>query len=313
VLLCSLLIDFGAISNVIVPFNFPAKNAPAAAAASAEDVSESEDGDYDDNEIEEEEVEGLTNDQETDPILPSVTEKFKSVSLSEKKQAAKMSATSTSGPFKMDFVYPYMLYDYVDDDRRHCTIDFLVPTMAEKAFRPTVNAAEQSLDLATVIPPFFANKARLMAAFSGETGFGENTHRATAMGEVCDDIEKQCEDAKADNTIIIGVPQRVKLPFPCEEEIVHWECQLFENEDEEHTDDIGVATYFNVLSVDLVGVAKKKKKKRGGLASSDRLCKHQKQQQRRATRRGKCKKTSTDYQSRLSLCGIQISTMASGK
>ena len=103
-----------------------------------------------------------------------------------------------------------------------------------------------------------------MAALATETGFGENTHRATAMGEVCDDIEKPYEDAKADTTIIIGEPQRVKLPFACEEDIVHWECQLFENDDEEYTNDIGANTYFNVLSVDLVGIAKKKKKKKGG-------------------------------------------------
>ena len=103
-----------------------------------------------------------------------------------------------------------------------------------------------------------------MAAFRAESGFGENTHRATAMGEVCDDIEKQYEDRKVDTTLIIGAPQRVKLPFACEEDIVHWECQLFENEDEDYQEDIGTATYFNVLSIDLVGIAKKKTKKKGG-------------------------------------------------
>jgi len=99
-----------------------------------------------------------------------------------------------------------------------------------------------------------------MAPFAIKTGFGKNTHRAIAMGEVCEDIEKQHEDVKADTTIIIGEPQRVKLPFPCEEEIVHCECQLNENDDQECTDDISVTTHFNVLSLDLVGAAKKKKK-----------------------------------------------------
>lgn len=91
--------------------------------------------------------------------------------------------SATSSPFKMDFVYPHVLHDYVADDRRHCTVDFLVPTMAKNLFCPSVNVAKQSLDLLTVVPGFFANKQRLMAAFAAETGFGENTHRATAMGE----------------------------------------------------------------------------------------------------------------------------------
>jgi len=87
---------------------------------------------------------------------------------------------------------------------------------------------------------------------------------ATAMRDVCDDIEKQCEDAKANTTIIIGEPQCVKLPFVCEEEMLHWECPLFENEDQDCVDDIGATTHFNVLCVELDGVAKKKKKKKGG-------------------------------------------------
>jgi len=151
-----------------------------------------------------------------------------------------------------------------------CSVDSLaalsnhVAAVAKSSFRPSVNIADQSLDLCTVIPPFFANKERLMQVFAMETGFGENTHRATAEGEVCDSIEKQYDDAKADKTIIIGEPQHVKLPFASKEDIVHWECQLFENDDQDCLDDIGVTMYFNVLSVDLVGAAKKKKKKKGG-------------------------------------------------
>ena len=240
------------------------KAASQKAAPTVEEASdEEEDDDFVEDDIGEEEVDGLIDNQETDPVgIPSVAEKFASISLSDKKKAAKMAASSSA--YKMDYIYPHMMHDYVDDDRRHVTLDFLVPSMTEKMFRPSVNVSDQSLKLATVVPPFFASKGRLMAAFAAETGFGENTHRATAMGEVCDEVKKDYDDAKSDETIIIGLPQRVKLPFPCEEEIVHWECQLFSNEDQECEDDTGVSTYFNVLSIDLVGAAKKKKKKKGG-------------------------------------------------
>jgi len=83
------------------------------------------------------------------------------------------------------------------------------------------------------------------------------------MREVCDHaIEKQCGDVKADTTIVIGEPQHVKLPFACEERTVHWDCPLFENNDEEHINDTCATARFNGLSCDLVDAAKKKKKKK---------------------------------------------------
>jgi len=101
-----------------------------------EDASEDEDNDnFVEDDIGDEEVGGLLDDQEKEPAgIPSVAEKFASISLSKKKKAAEMSATSAS--FKMDFVCPHMLlvHDCVDDDGHHCTIDFLVPTMAKSSF-----------------------------------------------------------------------------------------------------------------------------------------------------------------------------------
>lgn len=66
---------------------------------------------------------------------------------------------------------------------------------------------EQSLDLATAVPSCFANKGHRKSVVADETGFGPNTHRHATMGEVCDEVEKNCDEAKSDKTTIIGLSQ----------------------------------------------------------------------------------------------------------
>ena len=60
-----------------------------------------------------------------------------------------------------------------------------------------------------------------------------------------------------------GSVQRTKLPFRCEEYIISWEVQAFENEDDELTHSLG-QQYFFVLSVELVSAEKMKKQKTAG-------------------------------------------------
>jgi len=124
-----LVVDyFGFISNVAV-FIFPAKKTAAAKSVSVKDVlEEEEDEDFVEDNIKEDKLSGLPDNQEEGTIGIAVVEKFQSVSILEMKKATRMAVAS--GPFKMDFVHPCMLYDCFDDERRHCTVDFLVPTMA---------------------------------------------------------------------------------------------------------------------------------------------------------------------------------------
>ena len=47
-----------------------------------------------------------------------------------------------------------------------------------------------------------------------------------------------------DEDDIIGDLQRVKLPFKCEQHIVEWEVQAFENESQELTDGLGSTQFY---------------------------------------------------------------------
>jgi hypothetical protein len=63
---------------------------------------------------------------------------------------------------------------------------------------------------------------------------------------------------------VVGDPQRIKLPFQCEQHIAHWEVQAFENDSQELTDGLGGSQYYFVLSVDLASVVMERKKKEKG-------------------------------------------------
>ena len=162
--------------------------------------------------------------------------------------------------FGIDFVMPFIQYDYIEENRRHVTVDFLVLTLNKDKFSPRVLADGKELHVGTTVPSFFQNKARIMLANkSKDAEFTSNTHKATAFAEVVRGMMTELEWPDDLN----GSVQRTKLPFRCEEDIVSWEVQAFENEDDDLTTSLG-QQYFFVLSVELVSAEKLKTTKAAG-------------------------------------------------
>ena len=95
--------------------------------------------------------------------------------------------------------------------------------------------------------------------------FTEDTHKATAFQEAAAQAMKNFDTDN--NEPVMGTPQRIKLPFKVEEEIVSWECQAFNNNDEDFLESVeNKQQFFFVLSIDLQSVEKiRKSKKTGGL------------------------------------------------
>lgn len=128
--------------------------------------------------------------------------------------------------------------------------------------QPKMADSGLELQVAMVVSAFFANANRLMVANVGTSGFTQDNHKATAFKEVAMKLHDHHESFDEDD--IIGDLQRVKLPFKCEQHIVEWEVQAFENESQELTDGLGSTQFYFVLSVDLVSVVKERKKKEKG-------------------------------------------------
>ena len=66
--------------------------------------------------------------------------------------------------FGIDFVIPFIMYDYINADWRHVTCDFLVLTLNKDIFSPRVSADGKELLVSTNVPSFFQDKVRIMIA-----------------------------------------------------------------------------------------------------------------------------------------------------
>ena len=71
----------------------------------------------------------------------------------------------------------------------------------------------------------FANEERVLQAHSENQSFNYNTHEAQAHKDACEMIDNHFP-----NSVMIGNNQKIKLPFPCNERIVSWECQAYCND-----------------------------------------------------------------------------------
>jgi hypothetical protein len=159
--------------------------------------------------------------------------------------------------FSMDSRFPFILHDYVSGGRRRASVDFLIITVTKDMVRPKMADSGLELQVAMVVPAFFADADRLMAANVGDSGFTEDNHKEAAM-KLHDHHESFDEDD------VVGDPQRIKLPFQCEQHIAHWEVQAFENDSAELTDGLGGSQLYFVPSVDLASVVMERKKKEKG-------------------------------------------------
>ena len=61
--------------------------------------------------------------------------------------------------FGIDFVMPFIQYDYIEENRRHVTVDFLVLTLNKDKFPPRVLVDGKELHVGTTVSSFFQNKA----------------------------------------------------------------------------------------------------------------------------------------------------------
>jgi hypothetical protein len=169
-----------------------------------------------------------------------------------------------SCPFDMSFFFPYLMYSYIEDNHQRVTVDFLVHGMAKETFCPKVVDSGRCLQFDVVVPSFYVDENQLQIAYEDDESFNENTNKATAFKEIAAAITNNL----ADEEPLFGEPQKVKVPFPCKDEVVNWELQIFENDDKSFMDDImgGTNQYFFVLTVELQSALRvKNSKKKGAL------------------------------------------------
>lgn len=216
----------------------------------------------------EEDIEEEDDEESTEPEAVQPKSKRTTVNkLTDDLSTMAIVSKPTSAAFGMGFTFPYILYTYIEDGKRRVSVDFLVIGMAKENFRLRVVQGGKALQLVVVIPSFFADENRLQLANEEDQGFNKRSHKATALEEVVHKITENIDGEEP----LLGSPQQVSLPVPCEEEIHDWETLAFNNEDMEWSDLFQNQQHFFVLSVDLISTIKiSKKKKTGGFRSLGR-------------------------------------------
>ena len=179
--------------------------------------------------------------QKANDVVETVTESIASMAIAQSKKSM-----AASCMWSMDFVFPFMVKQFLHNARQSCTVDLLVPTIHEDKVRPRVVGGGDFLAVSVCVPDFFPEEERVLVA-AGNEDF--NTNQAAAHSEVVQEIRKHYNE----EIETIGSPQMIKLPFKCEEQIVAWHCDLYHG-DAEVSGLLGEQQYFSVLRVDLVSI-----------------------------------------------------------
>ena len=114
------------------------------------------------------------------------------------------------------------------------------------------------MELSVIVPSTFYDACRMLAANNDKRAFNRNTNKATAFEKQCKAIVKKhgkevpSKDDDDDDVEVIVGKQCIKAPFDVEEHLwrgprgdrVGFELQVFENDDNTLTDELGAATEF---------------------------------------------------------------------
>ena len=172
--------------------------------------------------LEEFESDGYTLTTEDDElsVLTSSIERMKLKKVARSKVSYNLTNDAT-----------YLVYDFMQDGVHYCCVDLLVLTMGRDKFTPKVMSGGNAVTIGMIVPDFFFKYDRLEQANQGRKAFNKNSHRATAYEKALLDMRRDLRVKKGGN--IQNPKVVIQLPFECEESIIEWVVDGFQNDDEE--------------------------------------------------------------------------------
>ncbi|KAG7373171.1 hypothetical protein IV203_033895 [Nitzschia inconspicua] len=133
--------------------------------------------------------------------------------------------TAPFSPSKFNAVFPYTISTYGEGDDEMCDLYFYVPTLPLEYFIPNVINQGRAFTISMSVPNFFFKSKRILLVNKGNPNFNKNTSEAQAFSKLCQLIDEDHNYCKH----IFSDPLFVQLPFACEESILVWKIQYFEN------------------------------------------------------------------------------------
>ena len=131
--------------------------------------------------------------------------------------------------YNVDTKFPYMIYEYIEDQQYCCCVDLFVFSFLSSRFKVKLSKCGKFLRIRTVIPPFFYTGKRLSKSQNHNEKFNQNTHRATAFEEATLPAVKRIGDSED----LIGSETEIRLPFPCDPNEFDWVVLSYKNGDNE--------------------------------------------------------------------------------
>ena len=157
-------------------------------------------------------------------------------------------------PFSMAWKFPFIITPYKEGNDDMINIDIFSITVPKEMIHPEVIEGAM-FHLKVQVPAFFTMETRIIAAEAETEGFNKDTHLAQEFKARCEAIDKYYNYANE----IFGAPQKIALPFVCEERIVAWEVQAYPNEDVTLTELLGSPQFFQTISVTLRKLRRKRR------------------------------------------------------
>ena len=184
-------------------------------------LAESDADEPDDEEEEEEEEETMPPKKKAAPKKATRSPARKKASSVEDLNAGVEGMSLTKDKYSMNGTYPFILSSHFDDRREFCRVDFFVPTLPTSSFKVKVSEDKLKLLVYTVIPLKFVSEVRLDQTNTDDAEFNASTHENTAYKKIARTIKKDHQDERNPQLTVIGEPQIIDLPFPCEDEVEH--------------------------------------------------------------------------------------------
>ena len=149
-----------------------------------------------------------------------------------------------------------VVYSWIDEtERKKLAADFLMQSLPDGQFKPSISSNGMNLEIGVVVPDFFFNNGHLIEASQNRLKgkIGASHHKVTAFTEAVHEI-KMGHDYN--ETVHY---QTFRLPFKVERELCFddvtngWELQVFKHDD---PDLAALHQCYFVLSIDMVSVGK---------------------------------------------------------
>ena len=161
--------------------------------------------------------------------------------------------TMTSQLFSLDFMSPYILYDYIEDKRVMIKVDVLVISLSSSICLPKIVENSLSLQMGIRVPRIFTSDDMILIA---NDTIAIDTYIATTFNRVVEEVEIYQDFIE--HSKFMGKPMRINFPFKYEPSSMEYGLEVFSNIDVDYINIRSAPQYHSVLTIALLSAKKER-------------------------------------------------------